>query len=68
MKLLKGRELPTRGTRPAWYLIIAAVVVLLDQLTKWLTVKYLETPGDSVDVIPGVFKFTYIQNEGAAFG
>ena len=24
--------------------------------------------GESVDIIPGVFRFTYIQNRGAAFG
>ena len=49
-----------------WILIIAAVV-LADQATKLLVVANLAV-GESVDVIPGVFRFTYVQNKGAAFG
>lgn len=49
-----------------WILIIAAVV-LVDQVTKQLVVAHLEV-GESVDLIPRVFRFTYVQNEGAAFG
>ena len=49
-----------------WLLIIAAAVVI-DQITKLLVVANLAL-GESVDVIPGVFRFTYVQNKGAAFG
>lgn len=49
-----------------WLLIIAAAV-LVDQITKQLVVTYLAL-GESVDVIPNVFRFTYVQNRGAAFG
>ena len=49
------------------WLIIAAVLVAADQLTKYLTVANLE-PGESAELIKGVFRFTYIRNEGAAFG
>ena len=49
-----------------WLCIIAASV-LVDQLTKLLTVAALEV-GESVALIPDVLHFTYIQNEGAAFG
>lgn len=63
-----------------WILIILGIVIL-DQVTKLLTVHFLEV-GESVTVIPGfhldiggetwqspdVFRFTYVQNEGAAFG
>ena len=41
--------------------------VFLDQISKYLVVIYMEL-GESVDIIPGVFRFTYIQNKGAAFG
>lgn len=41
--------------------------VFLDQISKYLIVLYMELY-QSVEVIPGVFNFTYIQNEGAAFG
>ena len=49
------------------WLIILAVLVAADQLTKYLTVSNL-APGESADLIKGVFRFTYIRNEGAAFG
>ena len=49
-----------------WLLIIACAVVI-DQVTKLLVVSNLAL-GESVDVIPGVFRFTYVQNKGAAFG
>ena len=43
------------------------VGVGLDQLTKYLVVSNM-TLHESVEVIPGIFNFTYIQNDGAAFG
>ena len=49
-----------------WLMIIAGSVVL-DQLTKWLTVINLDL-GESVPVIEGFFNFKYVRNEGAAFG
>ena len=41
--------------------------VAVDQLTKRLVVAFLAERG-SVDVIPGVLRFTYVENDGAAFG
>lgn len=49
-----------------WLCVIAASV-LVDQATKLLTVATL-AEGESVAVIPNVLHFTYVQNEGAAFG
>ena len=46
---------------------VVVVIVLLDQLTKWLTVKFLDE-NESIEVIKDVFHFTYIRNQGAAFG
>lgn len=43
------------------------VGVGLDQLTKYLVVANMELY-ESIEVIPGIFNFTYIQNDGAAFG
>ena len=47
--------------------VLMAVAVGLDQLSKYLVVANMELY-DSVEIIPGVLRFTYIQNEGAAFG
>ena len=43
------------------------VSVIVDQVTKYLVVSNMELY-ESIDVIPGVFRFTYIHNDGAAFG
>ena len=42
-------------------------VVLADQITKRIVVDRMEL-GSSVDVIKGVLRFTYITNNGSAFG
>ncbi|MBE6584622.1 MAG: signal peptidase II [Ruminococcaceae bacterium] len=47
--------------------ILMLVAVFLDQISKYLVVIYMELE-ESVDIIPGIFRFTYIQNTGAAFG
>lgn len=47
--------------------ILMIVAVVLDQVTKYLVVANMELY-ESIEVIPGVFRFTYIQNRGAAFG
>ena len=49
-----------------WLIVIFALVVV-DQVTKMFAVHLL-TPGQSVDLIDGVFRFTYVENRGAAFG
>lgn len=47
--------------------VVIALVLLLDQLTKWLVRGHFLL-GESYDVIDGVFSITYIENKGAAFG
>ena len=53
------------------YAAILIVGIVIDQLTKWLAVKYL-MPIGSIPVIKfgnvQVFNFTYVENKGAAFG
>jgi signal peptidase II len=51
-----------------WYLIITAIVLAFDQLSKYL-VSINFTEGDAgKDVIPGFFKISYTENPGIAFG
>lgn len=48
------------------YFLVSLVVLVLDQLTKlWATAKL--KPVDSMEVIPGLFRFTYALNRGVAF-
>ena len=46
---------------------VAAVVFLLDQLSKFLAVRYLN-PNETLVVIKNAFHFTLLRNTGAAFG
>jgi signal peptidase II len=48
-------------------LAITAVLVGLDQLTKWLAVTLFRGE-EPLTVIPGFFELTYVENRGAAFG
>ncbi len=49
-------------------IIIIILAILADQLTKFLMVPMFTGPGDTIEVIPGVFNLTYVQNQGASFG
>ncbi len=50
----------------SWIIVIAALVIM-DQVTKLFAVHLL-APVGSVDVIPEILRFTYVENRGAAFG
>jgi signal peptidase II len=47
-------------------LAVAAVVVLVDQVTKWLAVSHL-TPGVPVQVVGDLLRLNLTENSGAAF-
>ncbi len=50
-----------------YHFFIALLVVLFDQLAKWL-VSHGIPLHESTVVIPGLFRLTHVQNRGAAFG
>lgn len=54
------------SSRLGAHLGLAALLVLADQLTKWLAVRLLGF-GERLPVIPGLFDFTLVYNRGAAF-
>lgn len=47
--------------------VLAAVMIIIDQLIKYFVVEYL-APVGSVSVINNLFSLTYVENRGAAFG
>ncbi len=49
------------------HLAIAAVVILADQFTKWLVAANISLH-DTIPIIPGLFRITHVENQGAAFG
>lgn len=50
-----------------WYTAAILAIIGIDQLTKWLAVKYLSVIA-TCPLIEGVLHLTYVENEGAAFG
>ncbi|MFC1714703.1 signal peptidase II [Candidatus Poribacteria bacterium] len=58
----------TTRIRPMRPMLIAALIgVFLDQLTKHIVRKAINT-GNTIQVISGYFQFRYAENTGAAFG
>ena len=56
----------THRPRLSFYVVMALVIVL-DQLTKlWATMSL--RPRFTVELVPGFFNLTYVQNRGIAFG
>ena len=49
------------------YYLIALLIIMIDQFTKWLVVKYM-TLGDSIPIIENVLYITSHRNRGAAWG
>lgn len=49
-----------------YLLFIAGCIVILDQFTKWLVIAKIPLYHE-VDVIPGLFRLTHLENTGAAF-
>ncbi len=50
-----------------YWISLALLAVVLDQVTKILAVKYL-MPVNTVPIIKSVLHLTYLENTGAAFG
>ena len=55
----------SRDFRP-YLLLIAAIVILLDRLSKIWIDKHVELR-HTITVIPGIFRISHVQNYGAAF-
>lgn len=50
-----------------FHFLIALLIVLLDRTTKWIVAKDI-TLHDGIQIIPGFFRLTHVENRGAAFG
>ena len=47
--------------------VLSFILIVLDQITKYLACTVLKESGP-VALLPGVFEFRYLENQGAAFG
>ena len=46
---------------------LSLLIVIIDQISKFIVHKYMNLY-DSINIIPHLLDFTYIRNEGIAFG
>ena len=70
MNIILFRSVIFKKKTPVDYIIYSAIIIvgiLLDQMTKWLAVKFL-SPIDTFPIIKKVLHLTYVENTGAAFG
>lgn len=63
--LVDGKPRTTRAPLARW-LLLALVVIGLDQASKWAILGRFEY-GERLNLIPGWFDFTLVYNTGAAF-
>ncbi len=66
MPVRTGEE-ETAGLSRKFFLLLAGLVLLLDQFSKALALKYL-VPGTSRPVLSPLFHLTLVENQGIAFG
>ena len=60
-------ELQEHPRRFSWFLVVAGIVYVIDQVTKVWAVSSLADRGP-ITVIPGVLDLRFLRNPGAAFG
>jgi signal peptidase II len=65
-KMHKENKAENGGTIVLYYLI-ALIVIMIDQATKWLVVTNMEI-GESITIIKNVLYITSHRNQGAAWG
>ena len=64
---MKLKIQPESPKRAILYAAIIIIGIILDQLTKLLSVEFL-TKVETVPIIKNVLHLTYVENRGAAFG
>lgn len=58
---------PSIGWRASVALVTAAVVLVLDYITKMIVRNTIALTGESVPFLTGILSFRYVENTGAAF-
>ncbi|NMC63146.1 MAG: signal peptidase II [SAR324 cluster bacterium] len=58
---------PKRGKTALRILVVIALVIVIDQITKYLAVSFL-SQSNRINIIPGCFDLTLTFNKGVAFG
>ena len=70
IKERKMKKLPIKKLPAKKYVLFSSIIlagILLDQISKWLTVKYIAL-GEEIPIIDNLFGLSHAQNPGAALG
>ncbi|HEX3354952.1 MAG: signal peptidase II [Terriglobales bacterium] len=57
----------TTHTTRGFHFLIAVLVLVLDRAAKWVVARNISLH-DNIQIIPGFFRLTHVENRGAAFG
>src|SRR5438445_11004677 len=57
----------TTGITRTFHFAIALLVLVLDRAAKWMVARDISLH-DTIQIIPGFFRLTHVENRGAAFG
>ncbi len=50
------------------FVVLAVLLLVVDQATKWLVIQHIAYRTGEIDIIPGFFSLVHARNSGAAFG
>lgn len=50
------------------FTVLAVGLTILDQLSKWAVIQYIDYRTEEIVIIPGFFSLVHARNPGAAFG
>ena len=60
---------PSTRRLPYWPLLVALLIILVDQVSKYLVVRYLQPLGTSgIPIIGSYLRLVYLENTGVSFG
>ena len=62
-----GVTMPKATINNARILLVALLILALDQLTKWIVIQRLPRDGEPVAVVDGFFELVHLGNTGAAW-
>lgn len=65
----RARVLPSkRRSRLSLFLVVTALLIFLDQLSKWWIKWWIDANRPRMELLPGFLDLVYVRNDGAFFG
>ena len=71
IKERKMKKLPIKKLPAKKYVLFSSIIlvgIILDQISKWLTVKHITENTEKITIIDNFFGLAHVTNDGAAWG